>query len=56
MPDRPDLDADQALQVLDAAWDAAIQYWRDDLARQFDSQHWTPLRAGTVSSLTPWTA
>lgn len=40
---RPDQDGDHQLRVLQDAWDLAWQHWHDDMARQFDTQHWTPL-------------
>jgi hypothetical protein len=43
MPARPDQDGDQQLRLLDDAWDKAAQYWQDDMARQFDAGHLTPL-------------
>ena len=45
MPARPDQDGDQQLRLLDDAWDKAAQYWQDGLARQFDTDHVTPLLA-----------
>jgi hypothetical protein len=40
---RPDLDGEEQLRVLDAAWDEAARHWQDEVARQFDTDHWTPL-------------
>ena len=40
---RPDLDGLEQLRLLGAAWADAVQYWRDEVARQFDTDHWTPL-------------
>jgi hypothetical protein len=43
MPTQPDQDGDHGLSLLGDAWDKAAQYWRDDMARHFDTYHWTPL-------------
>jgi hypothetical protein len=43
MPGRPDQDGDQSLWVLDSAWDKTQLHWHDDMARYFDTHHWTPL-------------
>jgi hypothetical protein len=40
---RPDQDGDHQLRLLEAAWDQAWQHWHDEMARQFDAQHWTAL-------------
>jgi hypothetical protein len=40
---RPDQVGDDQFRLLEAAWDQAWQHWHDDVARQFDRQHWTPL-------------
>lgn len=40
---RPDHDGEQQLRLLEAAWDQAWQHWHDEMARQFDTQHWTLL-------------
>jgi hypothetical protein len=40
---RPDEDGGQQLRLLEAAWDRAREHWHDDMTRQFDTQHWTPL-------------
>ncbi len=29
--------------MLADAWDKAAQYWRDDMARHFETHHWGPL-------------
>jgi hypothetical protein len=29
--------------MLGAAWDEAARHWQDEVARQFDTDHWTPL-------------
>jgi uncharacterized protein YukE len=42
MNTRPDHDGDEQLRLLDAAWEEAARYWRDEVARQF-ADHWTPL-------------
>jgi hypothetical protein len=41
---RPDDDGGYQLSLLDAAWDQAAQHWQDEMARDFDRHHWTPLR------------
>ena len=59
MNTRPDRDGDEQLRLLDAAWEERIlpalseytripceeaaRYWRDEVARQFAADHWTPL-------------
>jgi len=43
MPARPDHDGDEQLRLLGAAWDEAAQHWQDEVARRFDTDHWTPL-------------
>ena len=43
MHTRPDRDGDEQLRLLGAAWEEAAQHWRDEVARQFDADHWTPL-------------
>jgi hypothetical protein len=43
MNTRPDRDGDEQLRLLDAAWEEAARYWRDEVARQFAADHWTPL-------------
>lgn len=40
---RPDRDGQEQLRLLGAAWEEADQYWQDEVARQFDTGHWTPL-------------
>jgi hypothetical protein len=40
---RPDRDGDEQLRLLGAAWEEAAQHWRDEVARHFDADHWTPL-------------
>jgi hypothetical protein len=40
---RPDQDGDHQLRLLEAAWDQARQHWHDDMARNFEARHWTPL-------------
>jgi hypothetical protein len=42
-PDRPDRDGDQQLRLLDDAWEKAVPFWQDDIARQFGTHHWMPL-------------
>ena len=43
MTARPDRDGDEQLGLLGTAWEEAAQHWRDEVARQFDAGHWTPL-------------
>lgn len=40
---RPDIDGTDQLRVLEAAWGQAGQYWRDEVARRFGTDHWAPL-------------
>jgi hypothetical protein len=40
---RPDRDGEEQLRLLGAAWEEADHYWQDEVARQFDTGHWTPL-------------
>jgi hypothetical protein len=40
---RPDRDGQEQLALLGAAWQEAVPYWQDEVARQFDTGHWTPL-------------
>ena len=44
LPARPDRDGDQQLRLLDDAWEKAVPFWQDDIARQFGTHHWMPLR------------
>jgi hypothetical protein len=41
---RPDRDGDHQLWLLDDAWEKAVPHWQDDVARQFATHHWLPLR------------
>ncbi len=43
-PARPDRDGDQQLWLLNDAWEKAVPFWQDDIARQFGTHHWRPLR------------
>ncbi len=43
MPTRPDRDGDEQLRRLGAAWEEAARQWQDEVARQFEADHWTPL-------------
>jgi hypothetical protein len=43
MNTRPDLDGEEQLRLLGAAWEEAAQHWQDEVARQFDADHWAPL-------------
>jgi hypothetical protein len=48
---RPDEDGDHQLRLLEAAWEQAMQHWHDDLARHFETRHWTPLTQESRSYL-----
>jgi hypothetical protein len=39
----PDLDYDDSLRRLADAWQQAAEHWHDDVARQFETHHWSPL-------------
>jgi hypothetical protein len=43
MYSRPDRDGDEQLSLLGAAWEEAAQHWQDEVARQFETDHWAPL-------------
>jgi hypothetical protein len=43
MTARPDRDGDEQLGLLGTVWEETAQQWRDEVARQFDADHWTPL-------------
>ena len=43
MTARPDRDGGEQLGLLNAAWEEVAQHWQDEVARQFDADHWTPL-------------
>ena len=43
MPARPDRDGAEQLSLLGTAWEQAAQHWRDEVARQFEADHWAPL-------------
>ena len=43
MPTRPDRDGDEQLRLLGAAWEEAARHWQDEVACQFEADHWTPL-------------
>jgi hypothetical protein len=43
VPTRPDRDGDEQLRLLAAAWEEAARHWQDEVARQFEADHWTPL-------------
>jgi hypothetical protein len=40
---RPDRDGAEQLSLLGTAWEEAARHWQDEVARQFDADHWTPL-------------
>jgi len=43
MHTRPDRDGEEQLRLLAAAWEDAGPHWQDEVARRFDTDHWTPL-------------
>ena len=43
MHTRPDHDGQEQLRLLGAAWEEAAQSWQDEVARRFETGHWTPL-------------
>lgn len=43
MPARPDRDGDEQLRLLGVAWEETARHWQDEVARQFEADHWTPL-------------
>ena len=43
MPARPDRDGAEQLSLLGTAWEQVAQHWRDEVARQFEADHWVPL-------------
>ncbi|MGA2824777.1 MAG: hypothetical protein ABSF03_01495 [Streptosporangiaceae bacterium] len=45
MPGLPDQDGYHQFRLLEDAWDSAVQHWHDDVLRDFDTHHWTPLQA-----------
>jgi hypothetical protein len=40
---RPDRDGDEQLGLLGAAFQDAARHWQDEVARQFETDYWTPL-------------
>jgi hypothetical protein len=40
---RPDRDGEEQLRLLGSAWQGAAEHWLDEVARQFEADHWTPL-------------
>jgi hypothetical protein len=50
---RPDRDGEEQLRLLGAAWEEAAQHWQDEVARQFDTGHWTPLVQHSRTYLEP---
>lgn len=40
---RPDRDGDEQFRSLGGAWEEAARHWRDEVARQFEADHWAPL-------------
>jgi hypothetical protein len=51
MHTRPDRDGDEQFRLLSAAWEQAVPHWQDEVARQFQADHWTPLAQQTRSYL-----
>ena len=43
MTARPDREGGEQLGLLGAAWEQVAQHWQDDVARRFETDHWTPL-------------
>ena len=43
MHTRPDREGDEQFRLLGAAWEEAAPHWQDEVARRFDTDHWTPL-------------
>ena len=43
MTARPDRDGAEQLGLLGTAWEEVARHWQDEVARQFDADHWTPL-------------
>lgn len=43
MHTRPDRDGQEQLRLVGAAWEQAAQHWQDEVARRFETGHWTPL-------------
>jgi hypothetical protein len=43
VPARPDRDGDEQLRLLGVAWEETARHWQDEVARQFEADHWTPL-------------
>jgi hypothetical protein len=43
VPTRPDRDGDEQFRLLGAAWEEAARHWQDEVARQFEADHWMPL-------------
>jgi hypothetical protein len=52
MQDRPDLAAAEGLGQLAGAWQQAEQYWHDDVARKFGTNHVAPLLSEARAHLT----
>ena len=43
MTGRPDREGTEQLGLLGTAWDEVARHWQDEVARQFEADHWTPL-------------
>jgi len=43
MTARTDRDGEEQLSLLGTAWEEKAQNWQDEVAHQFDTDHWTPL-------------
>ena len=56
MTTRPDRDGDEQLRLLGTAWEEVAQHWQDEVARQFDADHRTPLAQRSRAYLTALSA
>ena len=52
MTARPDRDGGEQLGLLGAAWEEVAQHWQDEVARRFETDHWTPLAQRSRAYLT----
>ena len=43
MTARPDRDGGEQLGLLGTVWEETARLWQDEVARQFEADHWTPL-------------
>jgi len=51
MHTRPDLDGDEQLRLLGAAWEKAAEHWQDEVGRRFGADQWAPLDQRTRAYL-----